>query len=337
MNVYDSDRMADVLAPLGYAPTARRRRGRPGHPQHLPHPREGAEKVYSELGRLRDAQGARAPPGRDLMIAVAGCVAQAEGEEIIRRAPRSSTSWSARRPTTACPSWSPGARRAAGAVVDTEFPAEDKFDHLPTARARRSPRRRPSSPSRKAATSSAPSASCPTRAAPRLPPGAAIVAEARRLVGAGGARDHAARPERQRLSRRGPGRPRLGASAALRRWPRSRARAAALHHQPSARHGRRPDRRPWRPAGADALPAPAGAVGLRPHPRGDEPRPHRGRLPAPRRALRARGPTSRCRATSSSASPARPSRFRGHTGGAMMEAQLPESVKDRTPLSACRR
>ena len=87
MNVYDSDRMADVLRPLGYDwPTA---------PENADlvvlntcHIREHAsEKVYSELGRMRDLKVERRAEGRDLTIAVAGCVAQAEGEEIVRRQP----------------------------------------------------------------------------------------------------------------------------------------------------------------------------------------------------------------------------------------------------------
>ena len=128
-------------------------------------------------------------------------------------------------------------------------------------------------------------------------------------------------------------------------------RAAALHHQPSARHGRQPDRRAPRSAGADAATASAGAVGLRPHPRGDEPPPHPRRLSARHRAAaRARGPTSRSRRISSSASPARPRTIsrdtlrlvaevgfasaysfkyspRPGTPAAEME-QLPEAVKD---------
>ena len=85
MNVYDSSRMRDVLAPLGYEET---------EDVDLAdfvilntcHIREKAsEKVYSELGRLRDLKEARAADGRDLMIAVAGCVGQAEGAEITKR------------------------------------------------------------------------------------------------------------------------------------------------------------------------------------------------------------------------------------------------------------
>src|ERR1051326_5005350 len=87
MNVYDSNRMADVLAPHGYVETAT--------PEDADlvilntcHIREkAAEKVYSELGRLRVMKREAARAGRRVTVAVAGCVAQAEGEEIIRRAP----------------------------------------------------------------------------------------------------------------------------------------------------------------------------------------------------------------------------------------------------------
>ena len=88
MNVYDRQRMSDLLLPLGYVGT--------GHPLDADlvilntcHIREkAAEKVYSELGRLRRHEGAQGRQREvDLTIAVAGCVAQAEGEEIIRRAP----------------------------------------------------------------------------------------------------------------------------------------------------------------------------------------------------------------------------------------------------------
>ena len=81
MNVYDSERMRDVLRPLGYQPV--------DTAEHADlvvlntcHIREKAtEKVYSEIGRLRREDGSRP------MVAVAGCVAQAEGEEIMARAP----------------------------------------------------------------------------------------------------------------------------------------------------------------------------------------------------------------------------------------------------------
>ena len=86
MNVYDSHRMADTLVPAGFTETA--------NPEHADlvilntcHIREkAAEKVYSEIGRIREMKEAAARDGRSMLIAVAGCVAQAEGKEIIRRA-----------------------------------------------------------------------------------------------------------------------------------------------------------------------------------------------------------------------------------------------------------
>src|ERR1700747_2774254 len=87
MNVYDSQRMADTLAPAGYVET-----GSADDADlvilNTCHIREkAAEKVYSELARIRRLKDAAAAEGRQVMVAVAGCVAQAEGEEIIRRAP----------------------------------------------------------------------------------------------------------------------------------------------------------------------------------------------------------------------------------------------------------
>jgi tRNA-2-methylthio-N6-dimethylallyladenosine synthase len=140
MNVYDSDRMADALAPHGYAPT-----------QDMAeadlvllntcHIREKAsEKVFSELGRLKELQNEKRASGGDLMIGVAGCVAQAEGEEIARRAPMVDMVFGPqayhRLPDMLAKAegnrhMHPALRRA---VVDTDFPEEDKFAHLPAAK-----------------------------------------------------------------------------------------------------------------------------------------------------------------------------------------------------------
>ena len=102
MNVYDSHRMADTLAPAGFSETAT-----PADADlvilNTCHIREkAADKVYSEIGRIREMKEAGRRDGRRMLIAVAGCVAQAEGQEIIRRAPARSISWSARRIITAC-------------------------------------------------------------------------------------------------------------------------------------------------------------------------------------------------------------------------------------------
>jgi tRNA-2-methylthio-N6-dimethylallyladenosine synthase len=134
MNVYDSGRMADVLAPLGYRPTET-----PDDADMIIlntcHIRDkAAEKVFSELGRLRVIQEARRAQGHRTILAVAGCVAQAEGAEILARAPFVDIVLG---PQTyhRLPEMVARASRAAGAVIETDFPTEDKFDHLPEASA----------------------------------------------------------------------------------------------------------------------------------------------------------------------------------------------------------
>lgn len=140
MNVYDSDRMADALAPHGYTPTQEL-----GEADlvllNTCHIREKAsEKVFSELGRLKELQGEKRAQGGDLMIGVAGCVAQAEGEEIARRAPVVDLVFGPqayhRLPEMLSRAESqrhlhPSLKRA---VIDTDFPEEDKFAHLPAAK-----------------------------------------------------------------------------------------------------------------------------------------------------------------------------------------------------------
>ena len=132
MNVYDSARMADVLAPLGYASSET-----PDDADmvilNTCHIRERAsEKVYSELGRLRNLKESRTASGGGMVIAVAGCVAQAEGEEILRRAPYVDIVLG---PQTyhRLPEMVARATRASdgSGVLDTEFPISNKFDHLP--------------------------------------------------------------------------------------------------------------------------------------------------------------------------------------------------------------
>ena len=134
MNVYDSARMADVLAPLGYESS-----DSPDDADmvivNTCHIREHAsEKTFSELGRLRDIKEERAKTGQDTVLAVAGCVAQAEGEEILRRAPFVDIVLG---PQTyhRLPEMVARASRAGGRVLDTDFPNEPKFDHLPAPRA----------------------------------------------------------------------------------------------------------------------------------------------------------------------------------------------------------
>ena len=141
MNVYDSQRMADALAPEGYVETSF------VEDADLVilntcHIREKAsEKVYSELGRVRLARDARRAAGGDMTIAVAGCVAQAEGEEIVRRAPAVDLVFG---PQTyhRLPDLVRAAQVRPG-VVDTDFPVEDKFAILPRARPERTRSRGP--------------------------------------------------------------------------------------------------------------------------------------------------------------------------------------------------
>lgn len=136
MNVYDSARMADVLAPLGYAP-ADRPAGADMVILNTCHIREkAAEKVYSELGRLRSLKRARERDGGAMTLAVAGCVAQAEGEEVRRRAPWVDIVFGPQAYHRLPDMISEAERRA---VVDTEFPIEPKFDSLPEESAPRGP------------------------------------------------------------------------------------------------------------------------------------------------------------------------------------------------------
>jgi len=186
MNVYDSGRMADVLAPLGYAP-AEAVETADMVILNTCHIREkAAEKVFSELGRLRAVKAERAARGERMVIAVAGCVAQAEGAEIVARAPWVDIVLG---PQTyhRLPEMVLRATRAAGAQLDTEFPAEPKFDHLPEQSA-------PPGPVAFLTVQEGCDKFCSfcvvpyTRGAEFSRPVAAVLAEARRLV-AGGARE----------------------------------------------------------------------------------------------------------------------------------------------------
>ena len=129
MNAYDSARMAEVLAPMGYA-QAEAPDGADLVIINTCHIREHAsEKVFSELGRLREMKAERATGGGTMLIAVAGCVAQAEGKEILARAPYVDIVLG---PQTyhRLPAMVKAASGSAS-VVDCEFPPEPKFDHLP--------------------------------------------------------------------------------------------------------------------------------------------------------------------------------------------------------------
>jgi tRNA-2-methylthio-N6-dimethylallyladenosine synthase len=130
MNVYDSARMADLLAPLGYAP-AESATDADMVILNTCHIREKAsEKVFSELGKLKELKDQKAADGGAMMIAVAGCVAQAEGAEIVRRqkavdivvGPQS---------YYRLPELIARITRERGHALETDFPAQDKFDSLP--------------------------------------------------------------------------------------------------------------------------------------------------------------------------------------------------------------
>jgi tRNA-2-methylthio-N6-dimethylallyladenosine synthase len=138
MNVYDSARMTELLAPLGYAPTDSADDADMVLLNTCHIREKAAEKVFSELGRLREAKRARAAEGRATVIAVAGCVAQAEGAEIAARAP-----WVdlvlGPQSYHRLPEMLARAARAAGTQIETEFPVEPKFDHLPEVSAPQGP------------------------------------------------------------------------------------------------------------------------------------------------------------------------------------------------------
>jgi len=185
MNAYDSARMADVLAPLGYTLS-----DEPDDADlillNTCHIREkAAEKVYSELGRMRHVQDAKAAKGERTLLAVAGCVAQAEGEEILQRAPQVDVVVG---PQTyhRLPELIAKAERSRSGrgILDTDFPVEDKFDHLPE-------ERRPQGPSAYLSVQEGCDKFCTfcvvpyTRGAEVSRPVAEVLAEARQLVASG--------------------------------------------------------------------------------------------------------------------------------------------------------
>jgi tRNA-2-methylthio-N6-dimethylallyladenosine synthase len=129
MNVYDSERMADQLASAGYSETD------DVEVADLVilntcHIREkAAEKVYSDLGRIRQIKAERASAGQETLVAVTGCVAQAEGQEIVRRAPVVDLVVGPQS-YHRLPELIAKAKTEGRQQVDIEFPEEDKFAHL---------------------------------------------------------------------------------------------------------------------------------------------------------------------------------------------------------------
>ena len=129
MNAYDSAKMADLLAPLGYAATYAPE-GADMVILNTCHIRErAAEKVYSELGRLKQLKAAKAKDGGRMVLAVAGCVAQAEGAEIVARAPQVDLVVGPQS-YHRLPEMIARAARQNGHVLETDFPALEKFDTL---------------------------------------------------------------------------------------------------------------------------------------------------------------------------------------------------------------
>lgn len=132
MNVYDTNRMTDVLAPLGYE-TIDRPETADMVILNTCHIREKAsEKVFSELGQLRKLKDRRESKGDKMLIGVAGCVAQAEGEEILRRAKHVDMVFGPqtyhRLPEMVAKALGNTSGRG---ISDTDFPVESKFDFLP--------------------------------------------------------------------------------------------------------------------------------------------------------------------------------------------------------------
>jgi tRNA-2-methylthio-N6-dimethylallyladenosine synthase len=130
MNVYDSERMRDVLAPLGFVAV-----DKPDDADliilNTCHIREKAtDKVYSEIGRLRMHKERRAAEGKGMTIAIAGCVAQAEGEEIMRRAPEVDLVVGPQA-YHKLPELIARSARKSGVRLAADFTAQEKFDSLP--------------------------------------------------------------------------------------------------------------------------------------------------------------------------------------------------------------
>jgi tRNA-2-methylthio-N6-dimethylallyladenosine synthase len=130
MNAYDSAKMADLLAPLGYA-TTDAPEGADMVILNTCHIREKAvEKVYSELGRLRGLKAKKARNGERMVLAVAGCVGQAEGAEIVAREPAVDLVVGPQS-YHRLPEMIARTARAGGHALETDFPALEKFDSLP--------------------------------------------------------------------------------------------------------------------------------------------------------------------------------------------------------------
>ena len=137
MNVYDSERMTELIDPLGYSETSDITDADLVI-LNTCHIREKAvEKVYSDLGRIRQVKDERRAAGKETLVAVAGCVAQAEGAEIARRAPVVDLVVGPQS-YQALPELLARAKATGRSVVETIFPDRDKFSQLPLTRSAKS-------------------------------------------------------------------------------------------------------------------------------------------------------------------------------------------------------
>ena len=133
MNVYDSERMTELIDPLGYSETSDITDADLVI-LNTCHIREKAvEKVYSDLGRIRQVKDERRAAGKETLVAVTGCVAQAEGAEIARRAPVVDFVVGPQS-YQALPELLARAKATGRSVVETIFPDQDKFSQLPITR-----------------------------------------------------------------------------------------------------------------------------------------------------------------------------------------------------------
>ncbi len=232
-----------------------------------------AEKVYSELGRMKRLKKAKQESGGEMLVAVAGCVAQAEGAEIIRRAKTVDLVFG---PQTyhRLPDLIARRLKTGDAIVETEFPAEDKFEALEQQNGHRVLNRNVSAflTVQEGCDKFCSFCVVPyTRGAEFSRPSSQIEREARRLADAGvreitllGQNVNAYHGEG--VVTRGTHR-----KAVTHRW----YQAPALHHEPPEGYGRSVDRGPCQQPEAHALPASAGSKRQRPCPESHEPRPWR--------------------------------------------------------------
>jgi len=142
MNVYDSERMSDVLSGEGFVATAAADEADLVILNTCHIREKAAEKVYSDIGRMREIKEIRAGEGRSTLIAVAGCVAQAEGAEIARRAPTVDMVFGPQsyhrlpqmlRQAESRIAPQPNGRAVGERVIETDFDADEKFEGLPAA------------------------------------------------------------------------------------------------------------------------------------------------------------------------------------------------------------